>query len=195
MEPLKFSLKRVEVEENAELDTSKLLGSPVVPADFLKRNGITENYYFVAQINLSEVPPREGFPKKGFMYFFVEVDELKAKVLYTEEEPSEVIEDINENFDPDDYGDPTCLQMKFAEKGGSAIFSEVDPDIGLDSVTDIDDKVMLLLIDALSLPQEEKKPFIFTSFGMGDGYWAFLITKEDLAKRNFKNVEFIDIGY
>ena len=38
MEPFYFGTRRMEEENSANLDRSKLLGSPVVPEDFLEKN-------------------------------------------------------------------------------------------------------------------------------------------------------------
>ncbi len=197
MEAIRYSLKRVTREKNADLDGSKLLGNPVVPSDFIRRNKIRASHYFVAQINCEEASAESPFPATGFLYFFLDVNTLKPKVIYEGHEPEELIEDVNASFDPTSCGDPTCLRMSFAEEGGkgSLLFGEVDPDIGLEGDTDTSGKLTLLQIDALSLPEGEQRPLIFGNYGMGDGYWVFLIREEDLMKGDYSKVEFIEVGY
>ena len=192
MERLRFSVKRVEEEPNGELDACKLLGSPVMPEGFFDAAKLDDYDYFVAQIRCDALPSRAPFPTKGYLYVFLNADTLKPKVLYTEKEPAEVIGDVNASFDPS-LGDATCLQMVFDGKGGCSLFSEIDPDIGLEGYTDTDGKLTLLQLDGLTLPPDEEKPFRFGNFGLGDGHWVFLIKEEDLIKKNFKHVEFYEL--
>ncbi|MBQ7250957.1 MAG: DUF1963 domain-containing protein [Bacilli bacterium] len=192
MEPLHFGVKRVKKEPNDQLDACKLLGTPVMPADFFEGLGLDEGAYFVAQIRCDQFPAREPFPNKGYLYFFLDIDTLKPKVAYTEKEPEELIDDVNASFDKDSCGDPTCLQMDFSVDGGNRLFGDVDLDIGLEGDTVTAGKLCLLELDALSLPQGKQKPLTFGDFGMGDGHWVFLIREEDLKARRFDKVEFIE---
>ena len=193
MERIKFGLKRLEEEPNADLDACKLLGSPVMPEGFLDKAKLDESDYFIAQIRCDALPSRKPFPEKGYLYIFLNIDTLKPRVLYTEDEPAELYGDINDAFDPSACGDSTCLQMDFSEEGGCSLFGEVDPDIGLEGMTSLEGKLTLLEIDALSLPQGEQRPFLFGNYGNSDGHWVFLINEKDLAKKNFKNVEFVEL--
>ena len=192
MEALHFALKRVAKEKNADLDACKLLGAPVMPLGFSEKLGLDEVDYFVAQIRCDAFAPRPPFPEKGYLYFFINVETMEPKVFYTEEEPAELVSDINDGFDRDSYGDPTCLMMELGKDGGSFLFGDVDPDIGLEGDTSTAGKLTLLEIDALSLPQGKQKPLIFGDFGMGDGHWVFLIDEKDLKNRRFDRVEFIE---
>ena len=193
MEPLRFRLNRVEEEPNADLDACKLLGSPVMPANFMKRSRLKDDDYFVAQIRCDAFPSRAPFPDKGYLYVFLNINTLKPRVLYTEKDPEELIDGVNEAFDIESCGDPTCLQMVFDEKGGSFIFGDIDRNLDLETDVEIDGKVTLLQIDALSLPEAEQRPFRFGDFGMTEGYWVFLIPEEDLAKKDFSRVEFVEV--
>ena len=110
MKPLLFSLKRVSHEENANLDHSKLLGTPVFPEDFFETHDLNDNDYFVAQLNLSEIKDPNGLlPNKGFLYFFLDIDELTPKVIYEPRDPEMMMDDINESFDKDYCGDTKAL--------------------------------------------------------------------------------------
>lgn len=191
MERIKFSLKRVPEEANKDLDACKLLGYPVMPVGFLDSLHLDENDYFVAQIRCDAFPARPPFPEKGFIYIFVNVNTLKPRVVYTEEEPGEVVDNVNDEFDAEACGDPTCLQMVFDDKGGSSLFGEIDGDLDLEVDVDTEGKLTLLEIDAYSLP-EDHKPLTFGDFGMSDGHWVFLIKEEDLIKRKFRNVELVE---
>ena len=189
----RFNLIRVENEENKNLDACKLLGAPVMPKGFLESLKLEPEDYFVAQIDCGAVDGDSRFPKKGFLYFFLNINSLQPKVFFTEKEPEELIEDVNDGFDRESCGDPTCLAFDFGEEGTSFLFDEVDPDIGLEGSADLDGKLTLLEIDALALPEGKEHPFAFTNFAMLDGHMVFLIKEEDLAKRNFKRVEFVEV--
>ena len=194
MEPLRFHLNRVEEEPSADLDACKLLGAAVMPEGFLDRLRLKPTEYFIAQIRCDAFPSREPFPDKGYLYVFLDINSLKPRVVYTEKEPAELIDDLNSGFDEEACGDPTCLQMKFDPEGGCRLFSEIDPDIGLESDVDTDGKLVLLQIDAYSLPEIEPRAFRFGDFGgLNDGYWVFLIKEEDLKKRDFRHVEFVEV--
>ena len=192
MERITYRLIRVENEENQDLDACKLLGAPVLAKGLFEALHLKDTEYFIAQINCAQVknPP---FPEKGWLYFFLDVESLKPRVVYTEKDPAEVIDDINEPFDADAYGDPTCLKMEFPGEKGSFLFGENDPDIGLEGSTGTAMKLTLLQIDALALPQGKQKPLRFGDFGFGDGHWVFLIEEKDLEKRDFRHVEFVEV--
>ena len=192
MKEIRFSLKRVEEESNAELDACKLLGAPVFPAGLLDNAPLEDEDYFVAQINCSLLPKNPPFPETGFIYIFVNIDTLQPKVFYLNEEPEELVDDFNDHFDEESCGDPTCLQMVFGEEGGSYLFGEVDYDLGLEGYTELEEKVTLLQIDAYNLPEGEQRPLIFGNYGMADGHWVFLIKEDDLKRCYFRNVELIE---
>ena len=196
MRPIYFSFNRVEEEENNSYDRSKLLGVPAVPSGFLD-DKLTEDDYFIGQINLEEIATEDSpLPKKGFLYFFVDVDTSKAKVLYTEEEPNELITDINDGSDPVSYGDTHALYMDFDdnEEDGCAILSDKGEDIGLESFLEDGDYEILLLLDSLSMPDGDQKALTFADIAPYDGYYVFLIKRDDLAKHDFSKVLFLDWG-
>ena len=193
MQPIYFSFKPCKNEPNSRLDASKLLGSPVFPKDFFEKYSFDEADYFVAQINLSELPKREGVPEKGWLYFFVNVDTLKPTVLFTEEEPEELYDDINDAFDEEAFGETTCHYLEFVEDGDSFLFGDNDPDLDLGTYIDDTDKVTLLQIDSLDVP-EGSRILQIGNFSCNDGYFIFVIKEEDLAKRDFSKAELIDYG-
>ena len=193
MKTINFSLNRVEQEENATLDTSKLLGSPVFPSDFLETNDINDNDYFVAQINLSEIKDPNGLlPEKGWLYFFLDFEDLTPKVFYEQREPEEVVDDINEGFDKSFCGDTTALYMDFKGKG-HFLLGDINEDLDLYSFTEIDGYMVLLMLDALEFPPNH--PILqFSILSKYDGYYIFLIKEEDLRKKDFSKVKFVDYG-
>lgn len=189
-----FKLIRCEKENNADLDRSKLLGSPVTPLDLFENNGVTEDDYFVAQINCAELPDHTYAPARGWLYFFLDFNTLQPKVIYTDKEPEELREGINEAFDVESCGDPTALHLEFVEESEGFVFGENDPDLDLAAYADVSDKVTLLQIDALGIPNQS--PILtFADFPVSDGYLIFLISREDLAKLDFSKVELLNYGY
>ena len=196
MKPIYFKLTRQINEENSSLDRSKLLGAPVVPQGFLD-DKLTDNDYFVAQINLEEIASFDTLlPKKGFLYFFIDVEDNQTKVLFTEEEPVEAITDINEAFDRDAYGAVEALYMDFDEsiEEGNAILSDKLDDLDVSDLLSMDDYEILLLLDSLYMPEGDEKALTFASIAPYDGYYIFAIRKEDLKRHDFSHVLFIDWG-
>ena len=196
MKSLNFSVRRVDTEENASLDTCKLLGAPVFPEDFFEKNHIRDNDYFVAQLNLSEIKDPNGLlPTSGFLYFFLDIDKLTPKVIYEPRDPETVMDDINDGFDKDSCGDTRALYMEFEGSGPKEqfILGDIDPSLDLDCFTNTDGYVVLLQLDALELPQHDMV-LQFTTLCKYDGYYIFLIKEEDLKKGNFSKVKFADFG-
>lgn len=197
MKSLHFSVNRVLEEENATLDTSKLLGAPVFPEDFFEKNNIDVNDYFVAQLNLSEIKDPNGLlPKTGLLYFFLDINSLLPKVIYEPREPETVMDDINDGFDEESCGNTHALYMEFNDEDEpreQLLLGDIDPDLDLGCFLDIDGYVTLLQLDALELPQEH--PVLqFTTLSKYDGYYIFLIKESDLRKGDFSKVKFVDYG-
>ena len=194
MEPIYYKLKACKKEPNARLDGCKVLGSPVFPENFLEKHPLSEDDYFVAQVNLSELPKRPGIPNEGWLYFFVNVETLKPTVFYTKEEPAELVDNINESFDEDYYGTTICHYMEFNEESEAFLFGDNCPDLDLGMyLKDEDEKFTLLQIDALGFPKKSRI-LRLGNLATNDGYFIFVMPKKDLAKLNFKNVELIDYG-
>ena len=196
MEGLHFKLIRTPEEASDQLDACKLLGSPVMPANYLESLNLEEGDYFVGQIWCDALPVKNPlFPQKGFLYFFVNIDSLTPRVFYTKKDPAEVIDGMNEQFDADSCGDPTCLKMEFVDDPelGSYVFGPVDPNMGLEMATDTNGKVVLLQIDSLEFSEKEnERPLTFGVYGFSDHRWVFLIDEADLKKGRFDRVELVE---
>lgn len=196
MKGIYFKQKRIEEEGPENYECSKLLGSPVFPEGFLGSGEdylLTDDDFFIMQLNLSDVKGCcEYLPDSGFLYFFLDVDDLTPKVLYTEDEVIEVIDDINECFDGE-YGKTDAYELVFGseDQDGHLLLGELDEDIGLEGFTDTDGYVTLLQIDALELPDEILR---LETICRLDGYFVFLIKEEDLKRRDFSRVIFVDCG-
>lgn len=199
MKGIYFTQSKIEQETNETYVCSKFLGSPVFPQDFLlNKNGeciLSESDYFIMQLNLEDISNIETpLPKKGMLYFFVNVDTLKPRVLYAksiDDGQLEVWDDINDCFS-EEYGETQGYKLIFDENldEGHYIVGDVNPDIDLETDTDIDGYVTLLEIDFLSLPTDNM--LRFGEMGISDGRYIFLIKEDDLKKLKFSKVKFID---
>lgn len=201
MEGIYFSLKRIEEENEETYLCSKILGTPVFPENFLvNKTGkciLNDSDYFIMQLNLEDIADKKTpLPKKGMLYFFINADTLKPKVLFAkdlEEAPLEVWDDINCAFSTEDYGQTTGYKMTFDNnlKEGYYIIGSINPDLDLEMDTDINGYVTLLEIDFLSLPHG--KMLLFGDLAISGGHYVFLIKEDDLINLKFNNVKFIDI--
>ncbi len=184
---INFVLKRVELEPNDMLDTSKVFGSPVFPKDFMNRHRLNGDYFF-AQLNLDELKEYDTpLPKEGMLYFFLRPSKYSFKpvVIYSNEELYEVMDDVNEIFEELDFKD--ALYMKFCPQGESGylldVFDQEVPEI------DNDDYVVLLKVDPLNVLASD-----FPIFNNPDDEIYFVINKSDLLDNNFKKVKLIFQG-
>lgn len=195
MKPLHFHVYRVTKEENANLDHSKLLGTLVAPEDFFEKNDINDNDYFVGQLNLSEIKDPNGLlPSKGFLYFFLDIEDLTPKVIYEERDPSMMVDDINEGFDKGFCGDTHALYIEFDNETDSQyLLGDIDESLDLQAFTDVDGYVVLMQLDALELPQQDTV-LQFATLAKYDGYYIFMIKENDLRKHDFSKVKFVDYG-
>lgn len=186
---IKFDTIRCDYikEENRDLDRSKLFGNPVFPNSFMKRNKLNDAYYF-AQINLSELKEYDTpFPKEGMLYFFLKFNKysITPKVLYTNEELYEVMDDVNEIFEELDFKD--ALYLEFNKGNGSNyLLDNFDKEI---PESDRDDYIVLLKVDPLNILASD-----FPIFVNPDDELYFVIDKEDLDKLDFKKVKLIAHG-
>lgn len=190
MNGIYFTQKPIE-DSSENYTSSKFLGSPTVPLHFLDDHPLSDDDFFIAQINLEDLKGKQTLlPDKGFLYFFLDVDTLEPTVYFTEDEPAEVIIDINESFEGE-YGATDAYQLFFDSDldEGHYLLGEVNPDVGLEGYTDLNGKLTLLEIDALAIPEEI---FSFYSIARGSGRYTFLIKESDLLKRDFSRVEMID---
>ena len=92
----------VDYEEDGDLERTKLFGSPVFPKRFIRKRHL-ENYYFLMQINISELEDKLNLPDDGFLYVFIDTITNRPKILYTAEVISECVDDIDEPFDEGEY--------------------------------------------------------------------------------------------
>lgn len=200
MEGIYFTQEKIEEESPETYACSKFLGAPAFPQGFLlNKNGesiLSDADYFIMQINLEEIAERETpLPKTGMLYFFIDVDTFKPKVLYAKDVENcrfEVYDDINDGFDKGGFGETDGYKLVFDESldEGHFILGDVDPDIDLETDIDTDGCITLLEIDYLSLPNDDILKF--GALAPGDGHYVFLIKEEDLIKRKFSRVIFVD---
>lgn len=182
-----FNFKKITKEDNDTFELSKIGGSPVFPKNFYKKNKLQDDFFF-AQVNLKELSS-DPLPKEGFLYFFLKCGSYpyKARVFYSKEEPKEVIEGINDDFA--DFGNSEGYQLvKSSKDTGFALCSDFNPDLDLESQVTLKDGICLLEIDTISLPPNT------LTLGQPDGWYMFVMKKEDLKKLDFSKVEFMEFG-
>jgi uncharacterized protein YwqG len=73
-------LRNDEEENYSKLGNTRVFGFPDLPILINKEEFKNKEWYFVAQINLTETPDNEYLPKNGMLYFFT--DTFEAKVFY-----------------------------------------------------------------------------------------------------------------
>ena len=100
--------------------------------------------------------------------------------------------DINDHFEEEVFGETNGYELVFENnlEEGHYVFGDINPDLDLETDTDIDGYVTLLEIDFLSLPHDNM--LRFGELGISDGRYIFLIKEEDLENLDFSNVKFID---
>lgn len=200
MEGVYFRQEKIEKESPKTYLYSKFLGVPVFPAGFLRNKKgesiLADEDYFIMQINLEDIADRQTLlPKKGMLYFFINVETLQPKVLYAKDDEEcdlEVYDDINEGFDKDSFGETVGYRLVFdkALEEGHFILGDINPDIDLETDVDTNGYVTLLEIDCLNLPNDNILKF--GDLAVGEGHYIFLIKETDLKKLNFSKVVFVE---
>ncbi len=182
-----FKLQKMEFENEMNYEKSKIGGSPVFPIGFFTENNLEEDM-FIAQVNLNEIKC-EGLPQEGYLYFFLNVDKYpyQPKVFYTKEQVREVYEDINEGFE--DYGRIDAYEIiPTTEDYGHSLATLPNPELDIDCMVDTTDLIVLLELDSLELPTN------VLNLGTPDGWYLFVIQKNDLENLDFSKVEFVSYG-
>ena len=199
---MSIRLKTKYIENEISVGASKLFGSPDIFEGFewpsIEVDGEEYDLSFIGQINLKDVAKydTEGLlPKKGMLYFFIDVDTLEPRVIYAKSLENcrlEIIDDINDHFEEEVFGETDGYELVFEDdlEDGHYVFGDVNPDLDLETDTDIDGYVTLLEIDFLSLPHDNM--LRFGELGISDGRYIFLIKEDDLKKLKFSKVKFID---
>ena len=160
--------------------TSKFLGSPTMPEEWLTDGTVGDDDFFFAQLRIAEF---KGFadaallPGKGFIYFFLsETDDgFKPNVKFFDGEPDTLIDDFNAGFEI--LGDD-------ADTDYSADFTEADDYAdGTRILVDDGDDIILLQYD----PLDDGMPEFLAET---EKLVRFRIKKDELAKLDFSNVTF-----
>ena len=179
--------------------------------------------FFMAQINLEEMPPLENFPTKGILQFYVVDDEVygledDCKVIYIENYSKDESRLLKENpFESTNEYPPF-------EKSGKAVFTQRQDVVGFccngfneiaDGADEEEEKALWNFCDTAGskvggYPYFVQNPPVFYENGtaeilllqidtddgegtceimFGDGgNCQFMISREDLLKRDFSNV-------
>lgn len=200
MKSIYFTQKKIIEENENTFCSSKILGTPTFPEGFLYGEDgefiLYDTEYFIMQLNLQEIKGRnDKLPKKGMLYFFIDVDTLEPRVLYANDITNcrlEIIDDINDHFEEEVYGEKEGYQLIFDEtlEDGHYVFGDINPDLDLETDIDTEGYVTLLEIDFLALPHTNM--LRFGELGISDGRYVFLIKEDDLERLDFSNIIFID---
>ena len=214
-------LPAIKIEQATVFDVkglSKYGGNPLVPENFEWPRHKFGDYRFIAQFNLSELPPGENqLPKKGLLSIFVAyneentmawTDDNYAKVFYFEN-----IEDLKA-YDNPNFPDKYSLDVIFKQEVDIPFKPELYRTKGLNKrqvnyvctkvLEQTDKKYDSYLLgypyynSLKAYPREnENWTSLLTlryqsGFGLywnGRGYLMLFIEKEKLAKRDFSNVK------
>ncbi len=164
---------------NYDPGTSKFLGAPTMPEEWLSDGTIGDDDFFFCQLRFSEFcsfDKKNTIPQKGFLYIFLreDGDSYIPNVCYTDTEPDTLIDDFNAGFDF--LGDTSAeYSIDYFETESSAdgtrLFAEEGEDIHILQYDPLDDNMPEFL-------SETEKIAYFT------------ITKEELSALDFSNVRF-----
>jgi uncharacterized protein YwqG len=150
-----------------------------MPENWLSDGTLSDDDFFFCQIKLSELREHTTctlLPPKGFLYIFLTITEdgtFKPNVRLSKEEPDTLIDDFNYGFDF--LGDTDAeYSIDFTEESDNSettLFIEDCENYILLQYDPLDDNMPEFL-------QETEKQALFT------------ISKKDLEKLDFSNVEF-----
>ena len=160
--------------------TSKFLGSPTMPEEWLTDGTVGEDDFFFAQLRIAEFKKFADaalLPEKGFIYFFLcETDSgFEPNVRYFDGEPETLIDDFNAGFD---------ILGNDADVDYSADFTECDDNSdGTVILVDDGDSIILLQYD----PLDDGMPEFLADT---EKLVRFRIKKDDLKKLDFSKVTF-----
>ena len=172
-------LKVEEAHGDYDYGTSKFLGAPTMPEEWLSDGTLSDDDFFFCQIKLSELREHTNctlLPPKGFLYIFLTIKEdgtFKPNVKLCEEEPDTLIDDFNYGFDflGDTDKEYSIDFGGVSDNTETALFIENNENYVLLQYDPLDDNMPEFL-------QETEKQAIFR------------ISKTDLEKFEFSNISF-----
>ncbi len=162
-----------------DVGTSKFLGAPTMPEEWLEDGTIGEDDFFFCQLKASEYKAFDKenlLPKTGFIYFFLTESEGEyiPNVRYCADEPDTLIDDFNAGFD--------FLGDTDAEYSIDYFCGENTED-GTGILKVLDNKVTLLQYD----PLDDNMPDFLADT---EKVVSFCMDKEDLLNLDFSKVSF-----
>ena len=177
MNPVYIKLRRRR-DTLANIDSSKFLGDPAIPAELDADSVLGDDEVFLCQLDCAEIKPFDKsdlLPKEGWLWFFVDLEDYpyKPRVVYSKWGPEFVLEEYNEEWVEDTtraWG--VTFSDKEKDNGGAVILPRV-----------ADDEVTLLSIDP------EKAQLGLLS-GAG-GVVSFVIDRAALLEKDFSGVRFV----
>ena len=159
--------------------SSRYLGEPTLPIDWVKNSIFDEYDVFICQVNSDDLldfnlPVRIN----GILYFFINMTTKEPKVLYTTKDKKFVTVEFN---DPKIVGTDETYRIAFEENkeiyyDGTKLFGKP-----LENETfNQKDEILLLQLDTL----QDDNVYLSDE----DALYQFIINKVDLSNKNFSNV-------
>ncbi len=126
---IKINLKKAEGE--FDQGESKFFGDPVIAQDLEDIiNEFEDTVLFLGQIRLSDIASLDKdnrLPHKGYLYFFVDTYDETGRVLYSENDPTMIIDGYNaEVEDFERFIEPYLMSFELADENvnGTKLFGE-----------------------------------------------------------------------
>ncbi len=159
----------------ANIDDSKFLGDPVIPAELDADSVLGDDEVFICQLDCAQMKPLDRhdlLPREGWLWFFVDLEEYpySPRVVYSKWGPEFVLEEYNEEWVEDTtraWG--VTFSDKEKDDGGAVILPRVT-----------EDDVTLLSID----PEKTQLGLLA---GAG-GTVSFVLKRDELTAQDFANV-------
>ncbi len=100
--PIYMKLKRRR-DNLDNVDASKFLGDPVIPAELDADSVLGDDEIFLCQLDCAAIAPYDTqrlLPDSGWLWFFVDIEEYPyaPRVIYSVSEPEFVLEEYNEEW-------------------------------------------------------------------------------------------------
>ena len=117
----------------ANIDGSKFLGDPTVPAELDADRVLGDDEIFLCQLDCEEIKrcvPGCPLPDRGWLWFFVDLDDFPytPRVIYSKWGPEFVLEEYNEEWVEDTTRAYGVTFTSAAQSSGICLFPQEDGD-------------------------------------------------------------------
>lgn len=177
MNPVYIKLRRRR-DTLANIDSSKFLGDPAIPAELDADSVLGDDEVFICQLDCSEIKPfdKSGLlPDSGWLWFFVDLEDYpyKPRVVYSKWGPEFVLEEYNEEWVEDTT---RAWGVTFSDKEKDNCGAVILPRVTEDDVT------------LLSIDPEKTQLGLLAGAG---GTVCFVLKRDELAAQDFRNVRLV----